>query len=172
VGIPNEVALSYRSTGLAKLYAANSTATSFASLTPTTTTPSGDGVVKIANAHGRSLRLMLIGEGADNATGNFRVVEWYPVTNGTGLTLYIPVHLIDVSVILSAAVGIAGSVVLNTERFADTITYTAGTLDYELTSPADDRPGMLAVRHRGASHIQVLTDIVTATSLNALLGHF
>ncbi len=150
--------------------ATSSTDTSFPSRVATTTRPSSDGVFE-TRSFGEFTRGTLVlapfGAGSDNTTFDMRVIAWRPTSpNG----LWVPTIVCQVSCTLSAAVGVAASDVLNTDRFADTITLGIGNagIDCQVFSPANDTAGHVTLDAKGATLIEVTFDMTGATSGNAL----
>lgn len=141
--------LVYGSAAFVRGFAANVTSSSFPSKVYTTTRPTGGGVVDLSGGLGlgatvpKWLRVFPIGLGSDNDAYSVRVIGWGQVGQGPGLAVgYVPAILYELAVVLGGSVGVAGSPVLNTERFADTIT----VVSQPLTTDADATP---AVAHRG-----------------------
>lgn len=115
-----------------KAWTANANTSSFASRIPTITEPTNDGVLDIKGDGLVVPSQMLIipyGLGADDDAADMRVIGWRhagPVDlQGGTRALWIPTILGEFNCTFSTAVGVAGSFVLNTERFADTITIQA-----------------------------------------------
>ena len=112
-----------------KAWATNADTSAFASRIPTTTEPSNDGVVSLRASDAGVVvpaRVLLLpyGLGADNDAFSMRVIGWRRIGSGVSPAnvLWIPIILGEFACTISAAVGVVGSPVLNTERFADTIT--------------------------------------------------
>lgn len=98
----------------------NSTATSFASKIPTITEPTnGNGVFDIGGDE--SLEFIPFGTDGDNDTFSMRVIGWREHRGAIGNDLWIPSVLAEVTVVLGSVTGVAGTEVVNTEFFADTI---------------------------------------------------
>jgi hypothetical protein len=140
-----------------RVLAANATTSSFASKIPTLTEPTNDGVLDLLNAGTgiivpRYLKVWPIGLSSNDDAFSVRVLGWTRI--GTGPSpgvLWYPTILCELACIMGAAVGIAGSPVLNTEAFCDTITVvTQGVItgtdnalattigNVEITSPGND----------------------------------
>lgn len=157
--------------GFLKVYAANTTQSSYPSRVPTATKPTGDGVVNISDgfAHGspRNLCLVLYGTGADNSTMSVRVSGWKFVTD-----LWIPFNLVEIAGTLSAAVGVSGKTITNSERFADTLVLTIANTntDAAAISPANDTIGSVLVDCKGSYLLTVDPIKGTATDCNILWG--
>lgn len=154
--------------------AANSTASSFAAKTPTATAPSGAGVFSLDQQSYAKLRASPYGAGTDGQTFSVRVVGWKPVPNLTaGEFLWVPTILTEYACTLSAFVGVAGQVIDENQRFADTLALVAnvGGTDGQNTtkySPANDTPGWFVVDLQGSEKIEFLFDMTGATSGNAV----
>ena len=119
--------------------------------------------------------LVFYGVGSDNATFSARLIGWRRVyENGVESTsIWIPVKLCEVAVTLSTAVGVAGKLIDETNRFADTIALTGTTanddVSIDIVSPADNTIAHMVVDFKGAEVIEVtFTTGGSATSCNAL----
>jgi hypothetical protein len=117
------------------------------------------------------------GLGADNDAASLRVIGWSrALDTASALTLWVPTILIEVACTFSAVVGVAGAVVLNTERFADTITVVAarqrtftdtdsggaasrGTV--EIFSPTNDLVAFLIVPLLASEKVELCWDQTT-----------
>lgn len=155
-------------TNYAKVLTTNSTAASFASKVPTTTAPSGAGVLTlpVTQIMPAQLSLIFYGTDADNETFKSRVIGWKLVG-----TLYIPILLAEVTCTLSATTGVAAATILNTEFFADTIVLTAGTPagSSVVFSPTGELVAHLLVDLEGFSIVEITFDMnSSAASANAL----
>lgn len=159
-------------TTYSKARTANDTASSFASKVATVTKPSGTGVITIEQI-GRFTRnnvvLLPYGAGADNNTMSVRVLNWREISG-----LWIPTIVCEVACTLSTSVGVSAQAVLDTERFADTLTLTYGNagVDCQVFSPANNTPAHVVVDAKGASVLEVIfTTGGSATSCNALVTY-
>jgi hypothetical protein len=143
---------------------------SFPSKVPTSTVPSGAGVVgdPIVQGAPEWIQIIPFGDGADNATFDLRVIGWKPTTLG----LWVPTILAQAACTLSAAVGENGYEVTASQRFADTITLTQvqANVDSKVSSPTGDLVASFQVQTRGATLIEVIFDTGTATGANALVS--
>lgn len=154
--------------------AANSTDSSFTAKTPTATAPSGAGVFPLDQQSYAKLRVTPYGVGTDGTTFSIRVIGWKPVPNVTdGTFLWIPTILTEYVCTLSAYVGVAGQVIDETQRFADTLALVAsvGGTDGQNTtkySPANDTPAWFVVDTQGSEKVEFLFDMTGATSGNAV----
>lgn len=120
------------------------------------------------------------GLGADNDAFSLSVIGWKKIGTDPNLTLWVPFLLGSYSTIISASVGVAGSPVINTERFADTITIvTEPTQTADVTrsgttqiySPTNNTPGWIRVPLRGCSKLELTFANVTNTpTKNALVS--
>lgn len=169
----------------------NCTDTSFASKIPTITEPTGTGSTAsdatVIDLMGGGLpsgpiqngmSLCFFGAGSDTNTFSARLIGWNPlqteraapVTPNT--QLWIPTVLVEVSVALSLQVGIAARAVINTDRFADTITLTGTTanagVNVNIVSPANDTIAYMYVDLAGFTKVELITDLTGATNANAL----
>lgn len=118
-----------------RVLAANANTSSFASKVPTTTEPTNDGVLDLlAGGSGiivpRFLKLWPIGLSSDDDAFSVRVLGWTRIGSGPNAgTLWYPTVLCELACIMGSTTGVAGSPVLNTEFFCDTITVvTQGVL--------------------------------------------
>lgn len=147
----------------------NATDASFPSKVATLTEPTGAGVIKPHRMGSMGSGVVLVtpyGAGADNTTFDMRVISWRQTT----LLLWVPTIICQVSCTLSAAVGVAATDVLDTDRFADTITLGIGNagIDCQVFSPANDTAGHVILDAKGASLVEITFDMTGATSGNAL----
>ncbi len=115
------------------------------------------------------LKVIPYGVGLDDQTFDFRVIAWNEVSG-----LYIPTTLTQASATLSTAVGVAGAVVTNSERFADTIVASLGNagVDVNVISPANNTPAHLVIDLKGCELVEIIFDMTSATSGNALVKGF
>jgi len=157
--------------------AANSTATSFASTPSATARPSG---IDICAPGGKvapwGVRLMPFGLGSSNDAFSMRVLGWNVIGDAQpqSLPLWISQPLVEIACTVGAATGVAGSPVLATELFVDTIapvalkqpTINAGAATEGKTffySPADDTAAYIDVPLVGSEIITFLWDQTTNT---------
>jgi hypothetical protein len=136
----------------------------------TTTKPSGDGVVDLSNNPPSWLAVYPFGSGADNSTFDLYLVGWRLVG-----TLWVPAVLLEFTATLCTFVGVAGSDVLDTERFADTLGDPGTNLgskgvDAQQHSPANNTPGFYLVDPCGCAVFKPLFNMGSATGGNCLLG--
>jgi len=149
----------------------SSTDASFPAKAPTLTVPTGAGVLQdpvVGDKTPEWIQVVPFGDGADNSTFDLRVIGWKP----TPLGLWIPTTLAQAACTLSAAVGVAATEVLNTQRFADTIALTQvqANVDSKLSSPANDTIASFQVQSRGSVYVEVIFDLGSATGANALVS--
>lgn len=158
------------SSKLQRVRATSSTDSTFPSKVPTGTAPTGDGVIGDPIVQGAPswVQIVPFGDGADNATFDLRVIGW----KVSDLGLWVPTILAQAACTLSAAVGVASTEVLATQRFADTITLTQvqANVDSKLSSPTGDLVASFQVETRGSALIEVIFDLGTATGANALVS--
>lgn len=173
---------------LVRALATNASSTGFTAKTAgVTTKPSGNLVYPIADpgyAFRSRVRIFPIGLGSDNDVFSLRVWGWSRCGSGNGEAgiIWIPAMLGEFACTISTFVGVAGSPVLATERFADTISIVATvgeptlTADVtrtgttELYSPANDTPAWVELRLRGIELLEFDFDQTTGTpSCNCLL---
>lgn len=155
---------------LSRARATNSDATSFPAVAATTTRPSGAGVVDLAANPPAWLKLVPFGAGADDSTFDLRLVGWSLVGS-----LWVPTILVQFGCTLSAAVGVSGADVTDSERFADTLgdptaNFGEAGVDCQPHSPQNDTPGFYLVDAGGCTVFRVDFDLTGADGANALVG--
>ncbi len=139
-----------------KAKATNESTGTFASKIPTVTEPTGDGVHDLVGPGLLVPQRMLVipyGLGSDDNAGQVRIYSWKKINDESqnNPTLWVPFCIAGLTVTFSTAVGIAGSPVLNTERFADTFGITSG---FEPTITADTtREGSILLQSIGSNLI-------------------
>jgi hypothetical protein len=136
---------------LKKALAANASTASFASKVATIIEPVNDGVLNLRDSGGvvtpMWVKLLPYGLGADEDGYSLRLLGWQKLGTGPGPNdvLWIPQALAEVACVLSQAVGVAAAPLLNTERFADTITVTTQALFTDVDSGGASARGTLEV---------------------------
>lgn len=176
-----------------KALTTNADSSSFASKVPTIAEPTNDGVVDLAKGFFWSpieLLILPYGLGSDNDVFDMKVIGWRHIGAVTPSTqvLWVPTTICEFTCTISAAVGVAGSPVLNTERFADTIVVKSNALQPKYTdadatpatttrgvtliySPADDTIGWILLRLMGFEKIEFTFDQTTGTpTANCLIA--
>ena len=148
----------------------SSTAASLPALAPTTTKPSGNGVIDKSSHAPAWVRVVPFGTGSSGQTVTVRVTGWTIVS-----TLWVPVILCEFTATLSTCVGVAGSDVTNSENFADTVSapitnFGDAGVDCQPKSPQNATPPHYIIDACGCSVFQIDTALGTATAGNALLG--
>lgn len=154
-----------------KVRADNSTDASYPSKLPTLTQPSGAGVINPPRTGEYSRGVMqIIPYGTDAADEVFgvRVIGW----RQTAGELYIPIKLAELTCTLGTAVGVATADVDENQLFADTIAVAFGNdgVDVENLSPADNTVASAIVDTKGCPYIEILFDMDSAASGNALVA--
>ncbi len=140
---------------------ANKSDTSFPSKVPTVTEPvTGTGIIDVVEPND-VLEGIPYSIGADNTTYSMRIIGWRKVS-----TLWVPTIIAELACTASAAVGVASAAVINTERFADTITLVSGIA--VLNSPTNDTAGRFSICTTSFSKIEFTFDMTGATSANLL----
>lgn len=159
------------SAALAKARTADATDASFPSKVPTTTAPTGAGVLDVAvdpaATTQRHLLLLPYGGDAENETFKLRVIGWKATTNG----LWVPTILAELTCTLGTATGVDGSDVENEMFFADTLVLAAGYSSdaVRVTSPANNTVARALVDLEGHRKVEVTFDRNgSAASCNAL----
>lgn len=147
------VQLCQYASGLRRANPANSSG----SLACTTTEPSNAGVLVRPTKGGftpNKLRLLPFAAGSDGGTFTVQVVAWSNVSG-----LWVPSILYEGVATLSTFVGVAGAAVVETERFADTLTIASNKgntgVDTVVLSPADNTPAHVVIDVKGAELIEV-----------------
>ena len=161
----------------------SSTATSFATLISTVTEPTGDGIWSFLKVPW-GIHLSFFGAGADDTTFDARIVGWDSIGTDPQLTLWVPRIIASFSCTLSTQIGIASAKLINTDRFADTLTMnttapqakftdtdsvgaaTRGTIP--IFSPANNVIAWAVVPLFGFNKIQFDFDMTGATNGNAV----
>lgn len=144
-----------------KLLDTNATNASFSSKVPTTTKPSGDGVLEVEKNN--NLLVVLFGTDAANETFDARIIAWSKVA-----TLWVPTPVVTVSCTLSTVTGVSGATVTNSNFFVDTISLSSGDSDTKLVSPANNTIGYVLLDVVGAELAEIQFDMTGAASANAL----
>ena len=164
-----------RASQFAKALSTDSADTSFPSRIPTATEPSGSGVLDIG-MHGVSSNGMILvpyATSGDGDTFSMRVIGWRVVGAGnTDTLLWIPVVLAEIACTASTTVGVAGKIIVATERFVDTITLVTGNDDIsiDIVSPTGDEIAHVLVDTKGFQKIELTFDstAVGTTAMNCL----
>jgi hypothetical protein len=156
---------------------ADSTSASFPTRIPTTTEPTGDGVIDLLAAAGGTrvvptwLDIVPYGTTTADQTFKVRVVGWRKVG-----TLWVPTTLLEFTATLGTATGVSGATLGTTYLFADTVGDPAtgkGAIgvDCQPTSPADNTVASYMVDTRGSAKVEILFDRnSSAASCNALVA--
>ena len=159
----SEVYLASKRAHYKTAFATNSIDSSLTVVNETATEPAGDGVHKIdplcTGKVASQIRVIPFGDDAANETFNGRVIHW---AKDQAKGVWIPTELVTFAVTLGAAT------LVNTEFFADTIVYTSGIAEADLTivSPADDTRAWLLLDIMGADKIEFQVDTVLALNGN------
>lgn len=181
----------------ARLRRTNTTSTSFPTRIPTLTEPTGigDAAAQTTSAvfdlvkdfdvefEVSKNRVLIVpfGAGTDTQTFSMRVIGWRIAYDRDTARLpqtaiWIPIPLADFSCALSVQVGVAGSVVVATDTFCDTITLTGTTanddVDVSITSPGNDLTGHIVLDMKGFQKLEITFDMTGATSGNALVSWY
>lgn len=159
---------------------------SFPSRVPTTTAPttivpqtvtSQDIFDNVTNGQTAiNARIVPFGVGSATQTFSIRVIGWtdaVPAAGSAGTTLWIPTILCEYLCTLCTAVGVAGSAVLDTENFVDTLSLVAnrGTDGQDTTkfSTGNNLISNFIVDLKGSKKIEILYSVGTNTSCNSLV---
>lgn len=148
------------SSPLDKALATNSTASSFASLVPTATEPTADGVKDIGISAGvcpDRVVILPFAIGDDDSGFGLRLWGWRFAGYGS-VGLWVPELLIELNCTLTnlSPPGVSGKIVNDTERFAGSISVANGDVGHngELLSPSNVPPARVIVDLRGCAKIQ------------------
>lgn len=155
------------------LKTADSTSSSFPSKVNTHTKPSGNGIIEFGGlAIPNAIKVLPYATAGDNDTFSVRIISWESVSDGA-TELWIPTVLAELACTASADVGVAGMIVTNTERFADTITLVTGNDDIsiDIVSPTGDVKAHAVLDLKGARMVELTFDstAVGTTAMNALV---
>jgi len=159
----------------------NLTTTSYPTLSPTTTKPSGNGVLSLAAISPTNLReitsrppatdcisLVFFGVGATGAYFNARIVGWSRVGS-----LWLPLPLASFLCTLGSSTGIAGQAVTNSEKLASTISVESGNsitpASVIIHSPASPGIASVLIDAEGCELLQLIGVKGSTTSFNALV---
>lgn len=162
------------------VFSTNTTATSFATIGPTTTRPETNATtgVAILPAEYSVLKLCFFGTDAANETFDLKIVGWSrlqaAIAGSKNLnTEYIPTALAHLTVTLGATTGAAGGNTPNgtSDLYADLIAeassgYSTSAVNYVSTD--DGVPALVEVSHGGCEWIGLYFDMTGAASANAL----
>lgn len=166
--------LQAQSGGYAKALATSSAATSFTSLIPTGTEPTGDGVINLgfaADIAPNFLELIPYGLGDDNDEFSMRVTSWTRYGDNPETYLWIPKPLLEVACVMSAAVGVAGKLIIATERFCDSIAIVGAIglsgESVRIISPGSDLIASILLDVQGSQKVQFTFDMTTGSPTNA-----
>jgi len=167
----------YDSEGQARYLSANSSDTAFTITAGRQAQPASPENFFDLMGH-RGARLSFFGTGADNSTFDYKVWLVRRSVKGSAFTAVELVLLGNGTATLSASVGVDGDVVDDSERMADTLTWSkvsATTIENALgdasdvRSPADNTPAELIINCGGAAGIIVEFNMTGATSGNCLI---
>lgn len=184
-----DVSLMTQASNFKKGRRTNATASSFASRVPQAAEPALDTAAGSATAQvavdvlarggadglvQNRLLLVFFGTGNEDTTFAARVLGWRRLGTDDETDLWVPVELAEVACTLSATVGVAGTGVVATERFADTITLVAGNDDIsmEIVSPTGDEIAHVVLDLKGFQKFEVQYDMTGATDGNCLYATY
>lgn len=144
---------------------ATSTGTAFPTLAPTTTEPSGDGVINVTNRN--DLLIVPIGH-ANDATYDMRITGWSSLGGGA-TTVWVPCMIDQYVVVIGNTGGVTGNANLAaTEKLADTLTpstATPGDSVRRYSSPGGNLVGFAVATRNAFEKIQIT---YSGTGANAL----
>ena len=174
-----------------KFRSVNSDSSAFPSLADSLTPPPSDqgtaagrATIELAPSAGEVpnyIQLWPYGLGSDNDTFSMRIIGWRRIVpcDSNGMCQWTPHIIAEIACTISTAVGIAGGQVLNTERYADTITIvseptiTAATTregaSLILNSPANNTRANIILCTEGCEKLELQFDQTLGTpGMNAL----
>lgn len=168
----------------------NSNDAAFPSKVPTITEPINDGVYDLAGKGvglivPQCMKLWFIGLGANNDAFSVRILGWTRIGSGPNAgTLWFPTIIAEFTCVMGNFIGVAGSPVLDTEFFADTIAPVAARIrdrkiaagtslnsNYDILSPANDTPGHVIMPIRGFEKLEFIFDqTINTPTMNVLMS--
>lgn len=179
----------FQSRRMQRALATNANTSSFAAKTYTITEPTNDGVLNLLGGGGvqvpKWILVKPIGLGANNDGFSMRLWGWESIGGNAetaGARAWIPSIIAEYTCLMGNMAGVAGSPVLNTEFFCDTMapvaarqadcTIAAGTAVqtlYEVISPVNDTPAWARIPILGWEKIEFAFDQTTNTpTMNCL----
>lgn len=156
-----------------KALATDSADASFAARIPKIAEPSGNGIIDLGSYLGGSGQNAIVAipyaTSGDDDTMSMRVWGWRKVGGEPGTAIWIPVLLFEIAVTMGATVGVVGTDIPATSRFADVITLTFGN-SIEVNSPSNDLVGHVVAACKGFSKLDFEFDstAVGTTGMNCL----
>ena len=169
---------------MARILATNDTGTSFTDEEATITEPTGAGVVMLRrpkdSVTNNGVMLVFFAVGDNNDVFDVRVYGMKrvdkairPAATAATYNLWVPILLCDLTCTVGARTGVAGSPVVATELFVDTITVNDGNdgVSIEVVSPAEDMIAHVIVDTKGCEFLKFDWDQTTGspTSFNGLV---
>jgi hypothetical protein len=163
------------------LRAANGSDSVFAARVPTTTQPTGAGVIVMPGAAQESeglslLDLLFFGTPGSASTFGFKIIGWSPTdylfnkATSDSVPLWIPQELCAGTATIGTLAGSSSFSVPSSSSFTTGLTITNGNVnvDCKVHSPADNMPGSLMVDAEGAQLVEVLMMSADSATFNAL----
>lgn len=161
-----------------KARSSNATDSAFASKVPTSTKPSGTGVITLmTNVPGQPIPNLIevcaYAVANNNDTFNFRVIGWKQLGSDPNTSLWVPRTLAEIACTVgTAAVAASGKDLLTTELFADTMSLTVGNANVtvNIVSPADNTIAYASIDIQASPIVEIIFDDGTGGSggMNAL----
>jgi hypothetical protein len=163
--------------GAVRSHRTNATNLTYPARIPTIVDPLGanDGVVKVGGTDNgdamNAVRIVPIcANCADDDTFTIRVLGWFKTVKPGVKDIWTPLILCEVACKVVAVTGVAGSAVLDTEFYCDTIgdpTIGNKNVDVKVVSPADNASiAYLEVDTVGCEYIEIIVDHGTDTGSN------
>lgn len=147
------VSLSTTPNNFQKAYLTSPAPTNESGLTPLALTPPTVGVLDAS--HANLAKLVFFGTGNADTQFYAHVYAYSPVLGLATNTLWIPTLICKVLCTLSATVGVAAAIVLDTERFCDSIQLIEGDPTVKIAGDVDNRIASLVVDMEGARMLSV-----------------
>ncbi len=157
-----------------KALTTSATDTSFPSRIPRATEPTHDGVHALSASpyNGglaqNGLVLVPYGLGDDDDVFAMRVIGWRRLGDDIATLIWVPVILAELTCTMSTAVGLAGRLILNTERFCDTIALVTGNDDVsvDIVSPTGNVIAHAILDLKGFQKVEFTFDTTTGDPTN------
>jgi hypothetical protein len=156
--------------------AGNSTATTFGSVSPTTTIPSGGGVFTMPGTgeEPNDVKFLFFGGPSGNPTFAFRVIGWNPTAPLTlggsdSVPLWIPDELCAGTGTVGTMPGNASFSAPSSSSFTTGLTITNGNqnVDVKVHNPGDNLPASLSIDMEGSQMGQLQIMSADSASMNA-----
>lgn len=154
-----------QTTPFALARSSNSTNGSFSAVTPQSSQPSGEGVVRRTPNH---LFVLPFGTDGDDETFDMRLIGWRPLDTQNS---WYPFHLGTITATLSSALtGVASETPNGTsDFFADSLSASSGSGNFDIKAGVTDvLPAAALIDANGAQIVEFQFSVSSAASANAL----